>query len=286
MKNNINNFLKTLEETNIELNDLIDIEKIIKIIDELQIKLNTLNYIISSNQIELNKKIEKLFISQPEVFLVLPYLVAISKDKIKKNNFLFRINNEIQNLSNFLNSPKSIISFLELSGLSRLILDGKIKNFVDFLTGIEIGLDTNARKNRIGFKNEKEIDNIITNAFSKYQYISIDRQLILEEFKNKVFLKNKKIDFVLTNHLNNKKVIIETSYYNSSGSKIIETAKSFEKLNQIISEIQNYYFLWIADGTGINLTSSFITKNSEQFNFISNKNNFVNSIKEILEIKD
>ncbi len=286
MKNNINNFLKTLEETNIELNDLIDIEKIIKIIDELQIKLNTLNYIISSNQIELNKKIEKLFISQPEVFLVLPYLVAISKDKIKKNNFLFRINNEIQNLSNFLNSPKSIISFLELSGLSRLILDGKIKNFVDFLTGIEVGLDTNARKNRIGFKNEKEIDNIITNAFSKYQYISIDRQLILEEFKNKVFLKNKKIDFVLTNHLNNKKVIIETSYYNSSGSKIIETAKSFEKLNQIISEIQNYYFLWIADGTGINLTSSFITKNSEQFNFISNKNNFVNSIKEILEIKD
>ena len=286
MKNNINNFLKTLEETNIELNDLIDIEKIIKIIDELQIKLNTLNYIISSNQIELNKKIEKLFISQPEVFLVLPYLVAISKDKIKKNIFLFRINNEIQNLSNFLNSPKSIISFLELSGLSRLILDGKIKNFVDFLTGIEVGLDKNARKNRIGFKNEKEIDNIITNAFSKYQYISIYRQLILEEFKNKIFLKNKKIDFVLTNHLNNKKVIIETSYYNSSGSKIIETAKSFEKLNQIISEIQNYYFLWIADGTGINLTSSFITKNSEQFNFISNKNNFVNSIKEILEIKD
>lgn len=41
-----------------------------------------------------------------------------------------------------------------------------------------------------------------------------------------------------------------------------------------------------SNGTGINLTSSFITKNSEQFNFISNKNNFVNSIKEILEIKD
>ena len=58
MKNNINNFLKTLEKTNIELNDLIDIDKIIEIIDELQIKLNTLNYIISSNQMELNIKIE------------------------------------------------------------------------------------------------------------------------------------------------------------------------------------------------------------------------------------
>ena len=32
MKNNINNFLKTLEKTNIELNDLIDIDKIIEII--------------------------------------------------------------------------------------------------------------------------------------------------------------------------------------------------------------------------------------------------------------
>ena len=243
MKNNINNFLKTLEKTNIELNDLIDIDKIIEIIDELQIKLNTLNYIISSNQMELNIKIEKLFASQPEVFSILPYLVAISKDKIKKNDFVFKLNNEIYKLNEFLNSSKSIITFLELTGLNKLILEGKIKNFVDFLTGIEVGLDTNARKNRIGTKNEKEIDQIITKAFSKYQYITIDRQLILEEFKNTNLLNNKKIDFIITNQLNNKKVIIETSYYNSSGSKIIETAKSFENLNKIIKDIENYYFL-------------------------------------------
>ena len=112
MKNNINNFLKTLEKTNIELNDLIDIDKIIEIIDEMQIKLNTLNYIISSNQMELNRKIEKLFASQPEVFSILPYLVAISKDKIKKNDFVFKLNNEIYKLNEFLNSSKSIITFL------------------------------------------------------------------------------------------------------------------------------------------------------------------------------
>ena len=87
-------------------------------------------------------------------------------------------------------------------------------------------------------------------------------------------------------NLNNKKVIIETSYYNSSGSKIIETAKSFENLNKIIKDIENYYFLWIADGGGINSNGSFITKNSEQFSFVKNKNNFIDSIKEILEIKD
>ena len=167
MKNNINNFLKTLEKTNIELNDLIDIDKIIEIIDELQIKLNTLNYIISSNQMELNRKIEKLFASQPEVFSILPYLVAISKYKIKKNDFVFKLNNEIYKLNEFLNSSKSIITFLELTGLNKLILEGKIKNFVDFLTGIEVGLDTNARKNRTGTKNEKEIKQIKTKAFSK-----------------------------------------------------------------------------------------------------------------------
>lgn len=286
MKNNINNFLKTLEKTNIELNDLINIDKIIKIIDEMQIKLNTLNYIISSNQMELNRKIEKLFASQPEVFSILPYLVAISKDKIKKNNFVFKLNNEIYKLNEFLNSSKSIITFLELTGLNKLILEGIIKNFVDFLTGIEVGLDTNARKNRTGTKNEKEIDQIITKAFSKYQYITIDRQLILEEFKNTNLLNNKKIDFIITNQLNNKKVLIETSYYNSSGSKIPETAKSFENLNKIIKDIENYYFLWIADGGGINSNVSFITKNSEQFSFVKNKNNFIDSIKEILEIKD
>lgn len=286
MKNNIDNFIKTLEKTNVELNDLIDVNKVIEIIDEMQIKLNTLNYIISSNEEELNLKINKLFASQPEVFSILPYFAAISKDKIRKNNFIFKLNNEVHNLKEFLNSPQSIILFLNLTGIKTLILEGKIKNFVDYLTGIEVGLDTNTRKNRIGLKNEKEIDQMLTEAFSKYDYVSIVRQLVIEEFKNKNFLKNKKLDFIITNHLNNKKVIIETSYYNSGGSKINETAKSFENINQIIKDIEDYYFLWITDGAGINISSLVIEENHERFDFIKNKNNCIDSIKEILEIKD
>ena len=188
--------------------------------------------------------------------------------------------------NNFLSSANSIILFLELTGLTSLITKGKIKNFIDFLTGVEVGLDTNARKNRVGKKNEKEIEKIIYDHFSCIEYIEIDKQLVISEFQEQGLLKNKKIDFIIKNKLNDKKVVIETSFYNSSGSKINETTKSFKKINDIVNNLENYYFLWVTGGKGLNSIKKTINENEKQFNFVKNKDNFVDSIKELLEIKD
>lgn len=282
----IKGFLNSLEQTNVELSDFIDIEKVESIINKIEIQLNALNYILCFDQNTLNERIKELFKENKNVFKVLPYLIAISKNKLKNDSkIIIKQKNNIISLEKMLNTPEGIINFFNETRLNKLIINGKIKNFVDYLTGVEVGLDSNARKNRFGQKNEKEIEKIIYEEFSKYSFIKINKQLIISDFSNNSLLKNKKFDFVISNELNNKKVLIETTFYNTGGSKINETSKSF---NKIYNEIKKYYndgFLWVADGKGIESVKKYLINNFEDFDFIKNKTNFIQEIKKKLEIE-
>ena len=53
------------------------------------------------------------------------------------------------------------------------IKQNKVRNFVDYLVGVKIGLETHARKNCFGSKNEKEIEEIIKIEFQKYDFLNI-----------------------------------------------------------------------------------------------------------------
>lgn len=282
----IMDFLNSLEQTNVELSDYIDIEKVETIINKIEIQLNALNYILCFDQNTLNERIKELFKENKNAFKVLPYLIAISKNKLKNNSKItIKQKNNSVSLDEMLKTPEGIINFFNETGLNKLIINGKIKNFVDYLTGVEVGLDSNARKNRFGQKNEKEIEKIIYDEFSKYPFIKIDKQLILSDFSNNSLLKNKKFDFVISNELNNKKVLIETTFYNTHGSKINETSKSFNKINNEIKKYSNDEFLWVADGQGIESVKEYLINNFEDLDFIKNKTNFIQEIKKKLEIE-
>lgn len=287
MKSKIEEFFENLEKTNIELSDFVDIDKIEKNVDEIQMKLNTLNFIICSSQEELERRIKSLFKNDKNVFIILPYLIAISKNKIKElDEFWFRYKDKQTNIYEIVEDANKIIDFFNLTGLSKLIINGKIKNFVDYLVGVEVGLDSNARKNRFGLKNEKEIEKIIDSEFSKYPFIKIDKQLKISSFENNGSLKDKKFDFIIRNENNGKNVVIETSFYNAQGSKINETSRSFRKINEAIKNYsQTYSFVWIADGEGMNTIKNEIINNELSFDFLRSKNNFIDEIKKILEIK-
>ena len=43
---------------------------------------------------------------------------------------------------------------------------------------------------------------------------------------------------------------IETNFYASSGSKLNETARSYELLSQHADAIEGFTFVWFTDGTG------------------------------------
>ena len=116
---------------------------------EEEIKLNTLNYIIDSDPQQVIAKIKTLFQTNSAVFEVIPFLLAIKHDDIRTNKPIrLKKADQFVDLKDLLNNEADLIYLFEASGLLEFIIQGKIKNFVDYLTGVEVGKDTNARKNR------------------------------------------------------------------------------------------------------------------------------------------
>ena len=50
--------------------------------------------------------------------------------------------------------------------------------------------------------------------------------------------------------INQKIYLIETNFYNSGGSKLNETARSYSDVAPKINQYPNYEFVWITDGQG------------------------------------
>ncbi len=67
-----------------------------------------------------------------------------------KNTDVIAANGELTKLGMYFKSPEKIYEFCQESGLDKIFTDGKVKNLHDYVFGVEVGLDTNARKNRGG----------------------------------------------------------------------------------------------------------------------------------------
>ncbi len=277
-------YLSTLERTNFKISDLIDINKVIKNIDKMEIHLNSLNFIIANDENEIIRKIKVLYSENKSCFQVIPLLLAERNNEreIKLNN------NQIIQMKDIQNNLDFIISTFKESGLIELITRGKIKNFVDYLTGVEVGMDTNARKNRSGSINEKDIKKMIDSKLGKYKNLSIEYQVNSNNFLSKEIInhtKTKRFDVVIKNLDNNKMVFIESSFYNADGSKLYETAGSYEHIFQEINEASKLWkFIWVADGPALKNKSNILIRKIE-LNYLFNKSNFIKHIKECLDIK-
>jgi len=134
---------------------------------------------------------------------------------------------------------------LKDSNLIQLFIGNKNIDFNTYIYGIEVGLDSNARKNRSG----KVMENIIANILEKNN-IEYEKGWSLPL---KSISKNKKFDFKFIK--NNKEYYLECNFYSASGSKLNEVANSYIKINDDL-KAQNLNFIWVTDGAGWNSTKS------------------------------
>ncbi len=240
MSEQFKTFLSQLSETNATLDYFTDFNKIKKNVNKISIKLNQLNYLIGKEN--LTEAVYELYDENPKVFEVLDILIAIRKNKNAKT---YNNRGEIVPLNSYFTSPESITEFIEETGLGELFRNKDVTNLVDYVFGIEVGLDTNARKNRGGDNMAKAVALIFDKAGVKYQ----------REVNNTIFPEIislgadvKRFDFVIKT--NKKTYLIETNYYNSGGSKLNETARAYSDVAPKINQYPGYEFVWITDGQG------------------------------------
>ncbi|MBQ8269768.1 MAG: type II restriction endonuclease [Bacteroidaceae bacterium] len=235
-----NLFISQLTETNATLGSFTDFEKVSRNVSRISIKLNQLNYLLGKN--DLKTAVSELFEENPKSFEVLDILVAVRSSENKK---VLNENYRPVLVKSYFTDIDSICIFIEDTGLADVFASSKITNLVDYVFGIEVGLDTNARKNRGGNIMAGAVAKVFVDAGIKFR-----TEVNSTEFPEITALGAdlKRFDFVVETR--DKTYLIETNYYNSGGSKLNEVARAYSELAPKINQYASFEFVWITDGQG------------------------------------
>lgn len=235
-------FWNSLAETNTTLDSFVDFEKVSRNTERLSIRLSQLNYLLG--QKNLAEATTTLFRENPKAFdiAVFEILIAVRNGKNKK---VLDKNLRSRRLDEYFDSAESVMEFMEQTGLGDVFRDRKITNLKDYVFGVEVGLDSNARKSRGGSRMANEI----AQRFAR-ERIPFRREVESAEFSDIRTLgaDRKRFDFVVKTR--RKTYLIEVNFYNTSGSKPNEVARAYSELSEKLSPYPNYEFVWITDGNG------------------------------------
>jgi type II restriction enzyme len=240
MSEQFNTFMSQLSETNATLDYFTDFEKIKQNVNRISIKLNQLNYLIGKD--DLKSAIIELFDENPKVFEVLDILIAVRKNKVAKT---FDTNGKVVLVDSYFETSEKIFEFINETGLGEIFRNKNVTNLVDYVFGVEVGLDTNARKNRGG----ENMSKAVSLQFDK-EKIFYKKEVNSTEFPKITSLGAdlKRFDFVIKT--NSKTYLIETNFYNGGGSKLNEVARAYSDVAPKINQYPEFEFVWITDGQG------------------------------------
>lgn len=235
-------FWKTLTETNATLDSFVDFRKVETNVERVSIRLNQLNYLLG--KCDLEAAVRRLFAENPSAFDISVFEILIAT-RDGKNRKILDEKGKTRALGEFFDSAESVLRFIEGTGLGAVFRDRKISNLTDYVFGVEVGLDSNTRKNRSGNRMEEEIANrfrragisfrteVCSSALPRIQSLGADLKCF---------------DFVV--EMRGKTYLIEVNYYNCGGSKPNEVARAYSELAPKIETYPEFEFVWITDGNG------------------------------------
>lgn len=284
MSRNFNEWLSKFKTSISDYTYYVDFEKIYKNVDKVKVELNILNSLIGSKNIE--EEFQNILVKYPETLECIPLLLAVRsreifvKDEI--NEYLFKFDKMVY-------SMKDYIKFMKESGLFDLLQNHIINNLYDYVLGIEVGLDSNGRKNRGGHLMEKLVESYIIKAGYKKD-VNYFKEMYLKDIEKKWNLdlsemsghntSTKRFDFVIKT---DKQVyVIETNFYSSGGSKLNETARSYKMLAQESKKVEGVTFIWFTDGTGWNSARKNLEETFNELETMYNIDDLENGILEKL----
>lgn len=254
MKRNFNEWLSTMKDSIATWKYYTDFEKVYSNVESIKVELNILNSLIGSKNIE--NEFKQLLVKYPKTLKVIPILLAKREKEIKITNaegeFLFNFNQPNYTIDEY-------TKFMRETGLFDLLEKHIINNLVDYVTGVEVGMDTNGRKNRTG----DAMEDLVESYFVKYglvKGISYFKEMSKSEIEAKFNLNldcisnqgktEKRFDFVL--YVHNHVYACECNFYGSSGSKLNETARSYKNIAMEAKDVKGFTFVWFTDGIGWN----------------------------------
>jgi type II restriction enzyme len=225
-----------------------DFKRVYANAEKLKIEISMLNTLVGAKNIEA--EFESILNRYPECLKVIPVLLAVRKMEI-----FCQDNNGACNyiFSRKAQSVEQYKYFMRKTGLFDMLENHVISNLYDYVMGVEVGLDSNSRKNRGGHQMENLVEYYLIKSGVEYY-----KEMYLTEIERKWNIdlsaisaegtSTKRWDFVVRTP--SRIFVIETNFYASSGSKLNETARSYKMIAEEAKLIDGFSFVWITDGGG------------------------------------
>lgn len=273
MVKDFDKFMSQLQETNQTLDFFCDFDKIAANVDNIKLSLCMLNSMIGTT--DLRKSVETIWNRDRTAFSVMDILIAVRSGGKK---VVLNSDGQCIVLDKLFTSVDGVMEYLERTGLADLFRQNKINDLVDYVFGIETGLDSNARKNRSGHIMEVMVANILNKNGIKFR-----QEVYSTEWPNLQRVlgdDEKRFDFVIKTA--QKTYLIEVNFYSGGGSKLNEVARSYSDIAPKINSVPGFEFVWITDGIG---WKSAKNKLQEAYNIIpsiynlTDINDFINDIR-------
>lgn len=250
-------FLSTLSITNRTPEYYVNWKKVDRETKKYELELNTLNYLIGKD--DIYSEALRLFTKQPNLLKAIPSLIA-SRDKVLD---ILTIDNDDDMSFEQLNfktiDPSRIddyMKFIEQSGLLMFLQHHANRSLVDYVYGVETGLDSNARKNRSGTTMEGILERHVS-KIAQEQNLEWKAQATSQFIKDKWGIKvpvdksERRFDIAVYSREKHKVWLIETNYYGGGGSKLKAVAGEFTELSQfVVTSDDDVEFVWVTDGQG------------------------------------
>jgi len=268
-------------------NYFVNWHKVLQNIEPIEKELNLLNYLVGKEN--LRQETVELLTKYPEAIKAIPLLLAI-RDKslevlIDTRNFIYR-EFDFSRINYSKDEIETFADFILKSGFGDLLKDKKIKNLVDYATGVEVGLDSNGRKNRGGSLMESLVEEFIRDTSNdlNIEYMAQATSAKIKEKWNidiKVDKSSRIIDFAINK--NGKLYFVEVNFYGGGGSKLKSTATEYVKMNEYWNN-QEIEFIWITDGAGWQSTLKPLREYFDKADYLLNLEMLKNGVlKEVLK---
>ncbi|MFU2419065.1 type II restriction endonuclease [Peptacetobacter sp. AB800] len=258
----------------------VDFEKVVKNVEDIKIELNILTSLVGSKNIESD--FEKVVSKYPETLKCIPILLAVRADELYAQDEDGAFDYNFKNINQSVEQYKI---FMKKTGLFDMLENHIVNNLVDYVYGVETGLDSNGRKNRGGHQMEDLVERYIkkagfikdVNYFKELKTTEMEKMWNLDlsvlSNKGKVV---KRFDFVIKTE--STIYAIETNFYASQGSKLNETARSYKMIAQEAEEIEGFKFVWFTDGLGWQSARENLRETFDIMEYIYNIDDLENNI--------
>jgi len=229
-----------------------DFKKVFANVDSVKVELNILNSLIGSTDIE--RQFEDIVRRYPETLKCVPILLAKREIQISATDAYGSFVYCFDKMNYTIEQYKY---FMRKTGLFELLEKRIVGSLMDYVTGVEVGLDSNGRKNRGGHLMENVVEGYLQKAglnrdetYFREMYISEVEEkwgIDLSNLSNRGSTE-KRFDFVFVA----KGIVygVETNFYASGGSKLNETARSYKTIALEVKDMPNFKFIWFTDGAG------------------------------------